>query len=61
VQSGPVLREAQQSQCGGSYIIIIIIIHIIIIRCWTLPFLRQCSRLIDSALDDNRLSDIDVE
>jgi len=33
--------------------------HIImwLVRCWTLPFLRACSRLDDSALDDRRLSD----
>jgi len=36
--------------------------HVIIIivwlgRCWTLPFLRSCSRLDDSALNDRRLPD----
>jgi len=43
-------------------IIIINIIRIIIIiawlvRWWTLPFLRACSGLDDSALDDRRLPD----
>ena len=28
-----------------------------LVRCWTLPFLRACSRLDDSALDDRRLPD----
>jgi len=42
-----------------SIIIIIIIIIIIewLVRYWTLPFLRACSRLDDSALDDRRLPD----
>ena len=38
-------------------IIIIIIIIVWLVRCWTLPFLPACSRLVGSALDDRRLPD----
>ena len=38
-------------------IIIIIIIIVWLVQRWTLPFLRACSRLGDSALDDRRLPD----
>jgi len=49
----------------NSIIIIIIIIHIVtiiiiivwLVRCWTLSFLRACSRLRDSAMDDRPLPD----
>jgi len=36
--------------------IIIIVIIMWLVRCWTLPFIWACSRLDDSALDDRRLS-----
>jgi len=39
------------------FIIIIIIIIEWLVRCWTLPSLRACSWLDDSALDDRRLPD----
>jgi len=35
----------------------IIVIIVWLVRCWTLPFLRACSRLDDSALDDRQLPD----
>jgi len=38
-----------------TYIIIIIIIIVWLVRCWMLPFLRACSWLVDSALNDSRL------
>jgi len=34
-----------------------IVIIVWLVRCWTLPFLRACYRLDDSALDDRRLPD----
>ena len=37
--------------------IIIIVIIVWFVLCWTLPFIWACSRLDDSALDDRRLSD----
>ena len=38
-------------------IIVIIIIAVWLVQCRALPFLRACSRLDDSALDDRRLPD----
>jgi len=35
-------------------IIIVWLVHCGLVRCWTLPFLRACSWLDDSALDDGR-------
>jgi len=41
----------------ASHVDIIVIIIVWLVQCWTLPFLRWCSRLDDSALDDRRLPD----
>jgi len=50
------LMACEESSClmmwQPGLIITIIIIIVWLVRCWTLPFLRACSRLDDSALDD---------
>jgi len=56
-KSWKIIVEKEWSPCVLLATRIIIIIIVRFVQCWMLPFLRACSRLDDSMLDDRQLPD----